>query len=208
LEARIWIQIRIRVKSWIQIQNSICVKKKNPDPNPDPHQGDKSNPDPHQSEVDPQHCAKQSRVRIQLWIWFFFFLQMLFWIMILRNRFFFWFFTLEYIWYTKFWAASKKNPTSCMFGSPFACARIFFSPRNRASKMRERHQLFFGLRLLVSKEFRHLANKNRAALWRTLKFWNPSHATVPFSKKVVHSMRWKICFFFKYTANSFGMYVL
>jgi hypothetical protein len=77
----------------------------------------------------------------------------------------------------------KKNPTSCMFGSPFACARIFFSPRNRASKMRERHQLFFGLRLLVSKEFRHLANKNRAALWRTLKFWNPSHATVPFSKK-------------------------
>jgi hypothetical protein len=97
--------------------------------------------------------------------------------------FFFWFFTLEYIWYTKFWAASKKNPTSCMFGSPFACARIFFSPRNRASKMRERHQLFFGLRLLVSKEFRHLANKNRAALWRTLKFWNPSHATVPFSKK-------------------------
>ena len=121
---------------------------------------------------------------------------------------FFWFFTLEYIWYTKFWAASKKNPTSCMFGSPFACARIFFSPRNRASKMRERHQLFFGLRLLVSKEFRHLANKNRAALWRTLKFWNPFHATVPFSKKVVHSMRWKICFFFKYTANSFGMYVL
>ena len=30
LEARIWIQIRIRVKSWIQIQNSICVKKRIP----------------------------------------------------------------------------------------------------------------------------------------------------------------------------------
>ena len=41
-------------------------KKKNHDPNPDPHQGDKSNPDPHQSEVDLQHWAKQSRVRIQL----------------------------------------------------------------------------------------------------------------------------------------------
>jgi hypothetical protein len=128
LEARIWIQIRIRVKSWIQIQNSICVKKKNPDPNPDPHQGDKSNPDPHQSEVDPQHCAKQSRVRIQLWIWFFFFLQMLFWIMILRNRFFH--FSLLNI----FGAQSseplqKKNPTSCMFSMHVL---TFFSLRKRA----------------------------------------------------------------------------
>jgi hypothetical protein len=34
----------------------------------------------------------------------------------------------------------------------------FFSPRNRTTKMRERHKLFFGLRLLVSKEFHHLAN--------------------------------------------------
>jgi len=114
---------------------------------------------------------------------FFFFMQMLFWIMILRNRFFFWFFALEYIWYTKFWAASKKiQPPACL-GHRLHLLAFFFSPRNRASKMRERHQLFFGLQLLVSKEFRHLANKNRAALWRTLKFWNPSHATVPFSKK-------------------------
>jgi hypothetical protein len=81
----------------------------------------------------------------------------------------------------------------------FLVERKFFilsvsSPRNRASKMRERHQLFFGLQLLVSKEFHHLANKNRAALWRTLKFWNPSHATVPFSKSSPFYDRWKICF--------------
>ena len=54
-------------------RTAYASKKKNPDPDPDLHQGNKSNPDPHQSEVDPQHCAKQSRVRIQLWIWFFFF---------------------------------------------------------------------------------------------------------------------------------------
>ena len=60
--------------------------------------------------------------------------------------------------------------------------------------MQERPQLFFGSQLLVSKEFHHLANKNRAALWRTLKFWNPSHATVPFSKSSPFYDRWKICF--------------
>jgi hypothetical protein len=41
---------------------------------------------------------------------------------------------------------AKMNLTSCLFGSWFACA----------PKMRERHQLFFGLRL-VSKEFQHPA---------------------------------------------------
>jgi hypothetical protein len=65
-----------------------------------------------------------------------------------------------------------------------------------------------GLQLLMSKEFRHLANKNRAALWRTLKFWNPSHATVPFSKKSSPFYEMKNLFFFQYTVNSFGMYVL
>ena len=89
---------------------------------------------------------------------FFFFMQMLFWIMILRNRFFFDFSLLNIFGTQSSEQLQKKNPTSCMFGSPFAFARIFFSPRNRASKMRERHQLFFGLRLLVSKEFHHLAN--------------------------------------------------
>jgi hypothetical protein len=44
---------------------------------------------------------------------------------------------------------AKINPTS-LFGSP----RFF--PPNRAPKMRERHQLFFGL-WVVSKEFQHPA---------------------------------------------------
>ncbi len=49
---------------------------------------------------------------------------------------------------------AKMNPTSCLFGSP----RSF--PPNRAPKMRERHQLFFGLRL-VSKEFQHPAIQSK-----------------------------------------------
>jgi hypothetical protein len=50
----------------------------------------------------------------------------------------------------------KMNLTSCLFGSRFACAQTAIIPPNRAPKMRERHKLFFGLRL-VSKEFQHLA---------------------------------------------------
>jgi hypothetical protein len=45
---------------------------------------------------------------------------------------------------------AKMNPTSC-----FACAQTtIFSAKPHALKMRERHQLFFGLQL-VSKEFQH-----------------------------------------------------
>ena len=50
----------------------------------------------------------------------------------------------------------KMNSTSCLFGSRFACAQTVIFPPNCAPKMRERHQLFFGLRL-VSKEFKHSA---------------------------------------------------
>jgi hypothetical protein len=51
---------------------------------------------------------------------------------------------------------AKMNPTSYLFGSPFACAQTAICPQNRAPKMRETHQLFFGLRLM-SKEFHHPA---------------------------------------------------
>jgi hypothetical protein len=57
------------------------------------------------------------------------------------------FFTVKYILYTKF---CKKNPTSGMFG--LHVLAFFFSG---IVKMRERHQLFFGLQLLLSKEFHH-----------------------------------------------------
>jgi hypothetical protein len=50
----------------------------------------------------------------------------------------------------------KWNPTSCLFGTRFACAQTMIFPLNRSPIMRERHQLFFGLQL-VSKEFRHPA---------------------------------------------------
>jgi hypothetical protein len=48
------------------------------------------------------------------------------------------------------------NPTSCMFGSRFACAQLRSFRRTVNPKMRERHQLFFGL-WLMSKEFQHPA---------------------------------------------------
>jgi hypothetical protein len=53
---------------------------------------------------------------------------------------------------------AKMNPTSCLFGSRFACAQtVIFSTEPR-SKNTERHQLLivYGLRL-VGKEFQHLA---------------------------------------------------
>jgi hypothetical protein len=51
---------------------------------------------------------------------------------------------------------SKMNPTSCLFGSRFVWAQTaIFSP-NRAPKMPEKQQLFFGLRL-VSRIFQHPA---------------------------------------------------
>jgi hypothetical protein len=49
---------------------------------------------------------------------------------------------------------AKINPTSCLFGSRFACAQTAIFSAHRAPKKRERHQLFFGLQL-VSKEFQH-----------------------------------------------------
>ncbi len=48
------------------------------------------------------------------------------------------------------------NPTSYLFGSRFAYAQPLSFPPNHAPKMRERHQLFFGLRL-VRKEVQHPA---------------------------------------------------
>jgi hypothetical protein len=53
---------------------------------------------------------------------------------------------------------AKMNPTSYLFSSRFACAQtaIFSNEPNRAPKMQERHNLFFGVRL-VSKEFQPTA---------------------------------------------------
>jgi hypothetical protein len=48
------------------------------------------------------------------------------------------------------------NPTSCLFGSGLHVLKPRYFPPNHAPKMRERHQLFFGLRH-VSKEFQHPA---------------------------------------------------
>jgi hypothetical protein len=48
---------------------------------------------------------------------------------------------------------AKINPTSCLFGSWFACAQtVIFSAEPCSKNAGERHQLFFGLQL-VSKEF-------------------------------------------------------
>jgi hypothetical protein len=47
---------------------------------------------------------------------------------------------------------AKMNPTSCLFGSRFACAQKRSFLPNPATKMQERHQLFFEL-WQVSKEF-------------------------------------------------------
>ena len=204
MEARIWIQIRIRVKSWIQIQNSICVKKKNPDPNPDPHQGDKSNPDPHQSEVDPQHCAKQSRVRIQLWIWFFFFFY--------RCCSGLWSYVIDFFifhsWiYLVHKVLSRFKKKSNLLHVQFACAHIFFLCGNVLKKCRRDlnysldHSSSWVKNSIISptKIEQHFGG-----------FWNfeAPLMLLSLSQKVVHSMRWKVCFFFQYTVNSFGMYVL
>jgi hypothetical protein len=48
------------------------------------------------------------------------------------------------------------DPTSCLFGSPFACAQTEIFSTKLCSKMQERHQLFFGLQP-VSREFQHPA---------------------------------------------------
>ncbi len=51
------------------------------------------------------------------------------------------------------------QPLTCLDHGLHVLKPQFFPP-NRAPKMRERHQLFFGLRL-VSKEFQHPANKTK-----------------------------------------------
>ncbi len=59
---------------------------------------------------------------------------------------------------SKFWAAPCKkasNPPACSDHGLHVLKPLLFTP-NRAPKMRERHQLFFGLRL-ASKEFHHFA---------------------------------------------------
>ena len=48
------------------------------------------------------------------------------------------------------------NPTLYLFGSRFACAQTVIFSADHAPKMRERHPVFFGLRLM-SKEFQHPA---------------------------------------------------
>jgi hypothetical protein len=65
----------------------------------------------------------------------------------------------------KFWAASWKkasNPPACSDHGLHVLKPLSFSP-NRAPKMRERYQLFFGLRL-VSKEFHHSAIQTKLEL--------------------------------------------
>jgi hypothetical protein len=53
---------------------------------------------------------------------------------------------------------AKMNPTSCLFRSRFARSQTVIFSADRAPKMLERHQLFFGLKL-VSKEFQHPQSK-------------------------------------------------
>jgi hypothetical protein len=55
---------------------------------------------------------------------------------------------------------AKMNQTSYLVGSRFACAQTAIFSANRVPKMRKRHQLFFGLRLL-SKQFKHPAIQNK-----------------------------------------------
>jgi hypothetical protein len=51
---------------------------------------------------------------------------------------------------------AKMNPTSCLFGYSLHVLKPQSFPPNRAPKMRERHQLLFGLQLEI-KEFQHPA---------------------------------------------------
>jgi hypothetical protein len=52
------------------------------------------------------------------------------------------------------------NPTSCLFGSRFACAPTAIFSAEPCSKNAGDNQLFFGIRL-VSKEFQHPANQTK-----------------------------------------------
>jgi hypothetical protein len=52
------------------------------------------------------------------------------------------------------------NPTSCLFGSRFACAQTTIFSAEPCSKKCKRHHLFFGLQLL-SKEFQHPINQTK-----------------------------------------------
>ncbi len=77
-----------------------------------------------------------------------------------RNRFFcFYFWSWIFDKSSKFWAASCTNESNLLLDwiTVYMCSNIQWSfPPNHTPKMRKRHQLFFGLRL-VSKEFQHPA---------------------------------------------------
>ena len=108
-----------------------------------------------------------------------------------RYRFLFLFFTLEYIWCTKFWAASKKNPTSCMFS--MHVLTFFFLLGNVLKKCRRDlncsldHSSSWVKNSIISptKIEQHFGG-----------FWNfeTPLMLLSLSQKVAHSMRWKILF--------------
>jgi len=99
----------------------------------------------------------------------------------------------------------KKNPTSCMFSLHvltffFLCGNVLKKCRRDLNCSLD-HSSSWVKNSIISptKIEQHFGG-----------FWNfeTPLMLLSLSQKVVHSMRWKICFFFKYTANSFGMYVL
>jgi hypothetical protein len=139
---------------------------------------------------------------------FFFFMQMLFWIMILRNRFF-WFFLLLNIFGTQSSEQLQKKiqPPACLGHRLHVLA--FFSLRGIVLQKCGRDincSLDYGSSWVKNSDISPTKiEQHFGGLWN---FETPLMLLSLSQKKVVHSMRWKICFFFKYTANSFGMYVL
>jgi len=203
LEARIWIQIRIRVKSWIQIQNSICVKKRipiriqirirvinliririkvrwihNTVPN---RAGFESNYESDSSFF--YRCCSG------LWSYVIDFFIFHSWIYLVHK------------------VLSRFKKKSNLLHVQFACAHIFFLCGNVLKKCRRD--------INCSLDYGSSWVKNSIISPTKIEqhfggYWNfeTPLMLLSLSQKVVHSMRWKICFFFQYTVNSFGMYVL
>ncbi len=74
-----------------------------------------------------------------------------------RYGFIFYFWSWIFDKSSKFWASScKKESNLLLFWIGLHVLKQRFFPPNWTPKLQERHQLFFGLRL-VSKEFQHLA---------------------------------------------------
>ena len=98
-----------------------------------------------------------------------------------RRRFYIFFISLLNIWkdFKSLSRFMKKRiqPPTCLDHSLHVIKPRYFPP-NRAPKMRERHQLFFGLRL-VSKEFQHPAIQTKIAFWRIFS----TNKSVPANRK-------------------------